>query len=297
MMKNCFHLLQKLKKVWHNPTEDFKDMHNDLIQVALIKVGMNNKEDCTAFEEMKTAINSVFPPSSLSTFVLSNQKTKMAYINEVSSIAAGIRLHAWYSDKAGRFMFDVGKIMKVTLPKVCEDLHDELSDVRKDVEKLQNLLKEKVMKDFPNSDIQFHHEKLLLINAVNYFEFLKILKEDIEEIAIQTYKLDYTFAIQIKELNARLKTGPFTTADKVYPSYKNLAETWKSIQLEGHLLDFYISLFQELKKFSELAKLSEVSAISEVPQSDNNGSTEYEEIIIIHPDDVKNFEQITLEYQ
>ncbi|XP_035214323.1 uncharacterized protein LOC118188061 isoform X4 [Stegodyphus dumicola] len=137
MMKNCFHLLQKLKKVWHNPTEDFKDMHYDLIQLALIKVGMNNKEDCTAFEEMKTAINSIFPPSSLSTFILSNQKTKMAYINEVSSIAAGIRLHAWYSDKAGRFMFDVGKIMKVTLPKVCEDLHDELSDVRKHVEKLQ----------------------------------------------------------------------------------------------------------------------------------------------------------------
>ncbi|XP_035214309.1 uncharacterized protein LOC118188061 isoform X2 [Stegodyphus dumicola] len=148
MMKNCFHLLQKLKKVWHNPTEDFKDMHYDLIQLALIKVGMNNKEDCTAFEEMKTA---------------------------------GIRLHAWYSDKAGRFMFDVGKIMKVTLPKVCEDLHDELSDVRKHVEKLQSLLKEKVIKDFPNSDIQFHHEKRLLINAVNYFEFLKILKKDIEE--------------------------------------------------------------------------------------------------------------------
>ncbi|XP_035214317.1 cilia- and flagella-associated protein 206-like isoform X3 [Stegodyphus dumicola] len=37
--------------------------------------------------------------------------------------------------------------------------------------------------------------------------------------------------------------------------------------------------------------------ISEVPLSDNNDHTEYEEIIIIHPDDVKNFEQITLEYQ
>lgn len=59
------------------------------------------------------AVNSVLPAAELSTLVSNNQKIKVAFINEISSIAAGIRLHAWYSNKAGKFMFDGECIQKL----------------------------------------------------------------------------------------------------------------------------------------------------------------------------------------
>ncbi|GFX42569.1 cilia- and flagella-associated protein 206 [Trichonephila clavipes] len=152
LLRNCFHLLQKLKKVWHNASEDLKEMHNDLIKLILIKEGMEYAGDQTAFDEMRTAVNSVFPPSALSTFVTSSQKTKMAFINEVSSIAAGIRLHAWYSHKAGKFMFDVGRIMKETLPKVCEDLHEEFDTTKKKVQYFRDELLQKVTENLGTDD-------------------------------------------------------------------------------------------------------------------------------------------------
>ncbi|GBM86551.1 Cilia- and flagella-associated protein 206 [Araneus ventricosus] len=298
LLRNCFHLLQKLKKVWHNASEDLKEMHNDLIKLILIKEGMEYQGDHTAFDEMRTAVNSVFPQSALSTFVSSNQKTKMAFINEVSSIAAGIRLHAWYSQKAGKFMFDVGRIMKETLPKVCEDLHEELSIAKEKIEFLRNELLEKITDDAKKDDKEIYHQKLLLIGLVNYYEFIKILKENIDEVAVQTYKLDYTFAIQNRELNTGLKTGPFTKADRVYPLYKDLAKTWKHMQLEGHLLNFYTNLFQDLKKFAERINATGPEDISGIPLIEGNLEQETEEnTITIFPDDVKNFSEITLEFK
>lgn len=54
VMKNCHHLLQKLKKVWHNPTEDFSEMYDELVKFILIKEGMDDKDDSSAFEEIKS---------------------------------------------------------------------------------------------------------------------------------------------------------------------------------------------------------------------------------------------------
>ncbi|CAL1280109.1 unnamed protein product [Larinioides sclopetarius] len=298
LLRNCFHLLQKLKKVWHNASEDLKEMHNDLIKLILIKEGMEYQGDHTAFDEMRTAVNSVFPPSALSTFVSSNQKTKMAFINEVSSIAAGIRLHAWYSQKAGKFMFDVGRIMKETLPKVCEDLHEELSIAKEKIEFLRNGLLEKIAGGTKEDDKEIYHQKLLLMGLVNFYDFIKILKENIDEVAVQTYKSDYTFAIQNRELNTGLKTGPFTKADRVYPMYKDLAKTWKHMQLEGHLLNFYSNLFQDLKKFAERINATGPEDIYGIPLIEDNLEEEADEsTITIFPDDVKNFFEITLEFQ
>ncbi|GIY03811.1 cilia- and flagella-associated protein 206 [Caerostris extrusa] len=129
----------------------------------------------------------------------------MAFINEVSSISAGIRLHAWYSQKAGKFMFDVARIMRETLPKVTEDLHEELSSSKEKIQFLREELLQKVSEDVSEDDKEMFHQKLLLISL-----------ENIDEVAVQTYRLDYTFAVQIKDLNAGLKTGPFTKADRVY---------------------------------------------------------------------------------
>lgn len=53
-MRNCHNLLQKLKKVWHNPTEDFSEMHDDFVKFILIKEGMDDKEDHSAFDEIKS---------------------------------------------------------------------------------------------------------------------------------------------------------------------------------------------------------------------------------------------------
>lgn len=41
-------------------------------------------------------------------------------------------------------------------------------------------------------------------------------KENIDEIATETYRLDYKFTICMKELNSVLKSGPFAKADKAY---------------------------------------------------------------------------------
>ncbi|KAG8179327.1 hypothetical protein JTE90_011591 [Oedothorax gibbosus] len=293
LMRNCFNLLEKLKKVWHNPSEDLKEMHNDLVKLILIKEGMDFKDDPSAFEEMKAALNSVFPTSSLSTFVSSSQKTKMAFINEVSSIAAGIRLHAWYSQKAGKFMFDAGTIMKETLPKVCEDLHEEFNCIKEKVERLRNELL-CVTEETPSTK-ETHHNKLMLIALTNYMDIIKYLKESIDEVAVQTYKLDYSFAVQIKELSSNMKVGPFTKADLIYPHYKNLAKTWKQIQLEGHLLSFYTNLFYDVKKFSE--SLSTVKPIDEIPIKGNCSFEDDGNCTVILPKDVKNFNAITLQYK
>ncbi|GIY88278.1 cilia- and flagella-associated protein 206 [Caerostris darwini] len=287
LLRNCFHLLQKLKKVWHNATEDLKEMHNDLIKLILIKEGMEYQGDHAAFDEMRTAVNSVFPPSALSTFVSSNQKTKMAFINEVSSIAAGIRLHAWYSQKAGKFMFDVARIMKETLPKVTEDIHEELSSSKEKIQFLREELLQKVSEDVSEDDKEMFHQKLLLISL-----------ENIEEVAVQTYRLDYTFTVQVKDLNAGLKTGPFTKADRVYPLYKEIAKTWKHMQLEGHLLNFYTNMFLDLKRLAERINATGPEDDPEIflPE-DNVEEIAKENTTIIYSEDVKNFNEITLEYK
>ncbi|XP_054717215.1 cilia- and flagella-associated protein 206-like isoform X2 [Uloborus diversus] len=300
VLKNCSSLIQKLKKSWHNHTEDFNDMHDDLIKLILIKEGLNDADDQTAFLEMKAAVSSIFPVSALSSFVLSNQKTKMAFINEISSIAAGIRLHSWYSNRAGKFMLDVGKIMKEILPKTCEDVHEEFNAVKKEIEDLQGSLQEKVEAQVSSNNEEFHFQKILLINKTNYYRFLKILKENIDEMAVQTYKLDYAFTVQIKELNSALNSGPFALADQVYPCYKKLSKTWRNVQLEGSLLEFYINLFQELKEFNECVKSIQNDRTDENIINDNvpeNYNSDEEKTITIFPEDVKNFADISLEFE
>ncbi|XP_055950675.1 cilia- and flagella-associated protein 206-like isoform X2 [Argiope bruennichi] len=298
LLRNCFHLLQKLKKVWHNASEDLRDMHNDLVRLILIKEGMEYQGDRAAFDEMRTAVNCVFPPSALSTFVTSNQKTKMAFINEVSSISAGIRLYSWYSKQTGKFMFNVRKIMEEILPKVMEDCHEEVSITKEKIEFLRNELMEKVTEDLKKDDREIYHQKLLLIGLVNYFEFIKILKENIDEVAVQTYKLDYSFTVQIKEINICSKTGPFSRGDRINPLYKELAKIWKHIQLEGHLLNFYTNLFQDVRRFAERIIATGPEDISDIPLIEDNYEQETEEkTITILPDDVKNFSEITLEFK
>ncbi|PRD32388.1 UNVERIFIED_CONTAM: hypothetical protein NCL1_20635 [Trichonephila clavipes] len=136
----------------------------------------------------------------------------------------------------------VGRIMKETLPKVCEDLHEEFDTTKKKVQYFRDELLQKVTENLGTDDKETYFQKLFLISL-----------ENIDEVAVQTYRLDYTFAIQIKEINTNLKSGPFNKADTIYPLYKDLAKTWKQMQLEGHLLNFYVNLFQDLKKFTEFS--------------------------------------------
>ena len=60
--KNCHHLLQKLKKVWHNPSEDFTEMYDELVKFILIKEGMDDKEDSSAFDEIKSKRKRIYIP-------------------------------------------------------------------------------------------------------------------------------------------------------------------------------------------------------------------------------------------
>ncbi|XP_015924354.3 cilia- and flagella-associated protein 206 isoform X1 [Parasteatoda tepidariorum] len=288
VMKKCSHLIQKLS----NPSEDLKDFQKDLIKLILIKEGMADQNDTLAFHEMKTAVNSIFPSSAISTFVSSNQRTKIAFINEISSIAAGIRLHNWYGQKAGKFMLDVGKVMREILPQMNEDLFEDLTNTNSEIERLEEIL----LDDGERRE----YEKRCLIFLRNYYKYIKMIKESVQEVAVHTYKLDYAFSVQLKELEVALKTGPFTKADKVYPSYKDISKTWQNIQMEGRILSFYSTLYEELKTFAlkfydlELRTTPELSQSSVELNYKNGCEIETQRLM---PNDVKNFYKITLEFQ
>lgn len=54
ILKNSNFLNQKLKKVFHDQSEDFSEMHDDLVRLILIREEMDDKDDQSAFNEMKS---------------------------------------------------------------------------------------------------------------------------------------------------------------------------------------------------------------------------------------------------
>lgn len=295
--KNYSKLLLKLKNLWHIPPENFQEIHNDIIKFTLIKEEMDNSEDHLAFEEMKTAMERIFPISELPTFVARKSESKLKFLNSISEIAAGIRLHAWYNNKAGEHMFDVCKIMKGMLMKIVEDLHEEYNEIKTKIESLQRNLKVSVLEDNANEDVELFHQKLLLINLTTYYSFLKLLMEDIDAITVNIYKLDYTFAIQINELNKCLKVGVYAEVQEAFPWYRDIAKTWKDMHMENRLLTFYIDLFKKFQPFAQQALSSKLNNAIKIPKIGEKAESKDEKAIIIPSESTKNFEEITLEYQ
>lgn len=86
--------------------EDLEGLYRKIVSAILLRSGLGSPTDISVVREATAALQSVFPPVELGTFISMNKKDKERQLIELSHIVTGIRLFNKECGKGGEGIDD-----------------------------------------------------------------------------------------------------------------------------------------------------------------------------------------------
>ncbi len=86
--------------------EDLESLYRKIVSAILLRSGLGSPTDISVVREATAALQSVFPPIELGTFMAMNKKDKERQLVELSLIVTGIRLFNKECGKGGEGIDD-----------------------------------------------------------------------------------------------------------------------------------------------------------------------------------------------
>ncbi|RVE71023.1 hypothetical protein OJAV_G00070520 [Oryzias javanicus] len=229
-------------------------VYSRIITYILLQSSMGSPTDVDSVQEVKAALQSIFPQSELRSFMILPKKKKEEQLQELAMISTGIRLFNNASqNREGEF--DIRELMptvlKDALSSTGETIRKELSETRTLAWKFTAVL-EKLTQRSRQSRRSEDPVVLLrqaLYNVRAHEGFLKVLLTDAFSCEKVVELLQTDLSSQLKILTETLKPSETPPAQRVISSFKALSSTWSRLLDEAQLLNFLHNITVNLRPF------------------------------------------------
>ncbi|KAF0029453.1 hypothetical protein F2P81_018558 [Scophthalmus maximus] len=234
--------------------EELDALYRKIVTYILLRSAMGSPTHGDTVQEATAALQSVFPPTELGTFMVLLKKEKEQQLRELTMVVTGIRLFNKVS-KGGAEETDLDEpmpqVLKETLPVVSKSIEEELSASQSLAwkytaaqEKLTNSDSQPEERDAPAVSL-----KQALSNVRQHEVFLKMLLADAHLCARHVELLQTELSSQMKLLRETVQSKTAVPTAKVFPLFKALSKAWSGLQDEGELLSILRNITLNLKPF------------------------------------------------
>ncbi|CAB1435296.1 unnamed protein product [Pleuronectes platessa] len=264
--------------------EELDALYRKIITYIVLRSCMGSPTDDKTLQEATAALQSVFPPTELGTFMVLSKKEKEKQLNELTMIVTGIRIFNKASRKRGEET-DLRELMpdvlNESLPVISNSMEKELS-----AQALYNIRQHEV--------------------------FLKMLQADACLCAKRVEFLQTELTSQMKLLKETVQSKTAVPTANVFPLFKALSDVWSGLRDEAELLSILNNIKLSLqplitsqaKHFSE-AYLDDLLEASEVKTDEQRLTESSDERIIqaemktqewLLPEATSSFNDLLLQY-
>uniref|UniRef100_A0A8D3DFA0 Cilia- and flagella-associated protein 206 n=1 Tax=Scophthalmus maximus TaxID=52904 RepID=A0A8D3DFA0_SCOMX len=236
--------------------EELDALYRKIVTYILLRSAMGSPTHGDTVQEATAALQSVFPPTELGTFMVLLKKEKEQQLRELTMVVTGIRLFNKVS-KGGAEETDLDEpstVLKETLPVVSKSIEEELSASQSLAwkytaaqEKLTNSDSQPEERDAPAVSL-----KQALSNVRQHEVFLKMLL--VRYPTPQPYLFYYFHCLVLVVKHVVLHFWSNATIVSFshivfQPLFKALSKAWSGLQDEGELLSILRNITLNLKPF------------------------------------------------
>ncbi|XP_062247204.1 cilia- and flagella-associated protein 206 [Platichthys flesus] len=297
--------------------EELDALYRKIITYIVLRSGMGSPTDDKTLQEAAAALQSVFPPTELGTFIVLSKKEKEKQLNELTMIVTGIRIFNKASRKRGEET-DLRELMpdvlNESLPVISNSMEKELSASQSLAWKYTAVLEKLMDSDHQPEELDVSSILLrqALYNIRQHEVFLKMLLADACLCAKRVEFLQTELSSQMKLLKETVQSKTAVPTANVFPLFKALSDVWSGLRDEAELLSILNNINLSLqplitsqaKHFSE-AYLDDLLEASEVKTDEQRLTESSDERIIqaemktqewLLPEATSSFNDLLLQY-
>ncbi|XP_035015010.1 cilia- and flagella-associated protein 206 [Hippoglossus stenolepis] len=297
--------------------EELDALYRKIITYIVLRSGMGSPTDDNTLQEATAALQSVFPPTELGTFMVLLKKEKEKQLNELTMIVTGIRIFNKASRKRGEET-DLRELMpdflNGSLPVISNSIEKELSASQSLAWKYTAVLEKLTDSDHQPEELDVSSVllKQALYNIRQHEVFLKMLLADACLCAKHVEFLQTELSSQMKLLKETVQSKTAVPTANVFPLFKALSDVWSGLRDEAELLSILNNIKLSLQPlltsqaniFSE-AYLDDLLEASEVKTDEQRLTESSDERIIqaemktqewLLPEATTSFNDLLLQY-
>ncbi|XP_057209580.1 cilia- and flagella-associated protein 206 isoform X1 [Triplophysa rosa] len=228
--------------------EELHHLYTKIASYIIQRSNLGSNTDFNTVRETTAALQSVFPPSELSTFMSLLKQDKEEQLKELTLIVSGIRLFNKSNSRGGEAIRDVPAVLNETLPAAAADVERELAACQRLAWQYTALL-EKIIEQDTDCPVQPHVLKHSLYNTRQHEAFLKIILADMILCAREVTRLQSDLTSRMKLVQDTVHSMSAVPTSQVFPHFTALAEMWAGLEGEKMLLSMLTSAASGLRGF------------------------------------------------
>ena len=292
--------------------EELDSLYRKIVMFVLLHSGIGSPNDIVALKESTAAIQSVFPQSELGPFMSMSSQDKEQQLKELCQIVPGIRLFNRDSKKGGEGIEDLPVLFQQLYPAARQELLDSLESISSLSHRLTacaELLNEDNGQHF--SRREYTNIKDSLVNTRQNEAFLQVLLTDLDTASTNVELAQTRFETGMASLREVVHSKSAVPTEIVYPLFMAVSREWTNFQDELVLFSVLSNVHTNMKQFCKVpADLVAKDSIKQLLESakvltDEQRRTAevpivntalYPNVEFIFPENLKNFEQVPLEF-
>lgn len=291
--------------------EDLESLYRKIVSAILLRSGLGSPTDISVVREATAALQSVFPPIELGTFMAMSKRDKERQMIELSHIVTGIRLFNKECGKGGEGIDDLPAILNQAVPATTEEIDKVIDHTLKCANRYTAVLESNPAQMFGN-----HPRKTLtdaLVNVRQHEICLKTLLHDIINCAKNVENLQIQLAQRLDQLKSTVQSKTAIPTAQVYPQFIQLATIWIGFQDELVLISVLSNVLYNLEPFAMnhrqifneefilpfLTNLTVKSDVERIKERDNErvNPNDLDAFEWLFPETTLNFEKLNLAFK
>ncbi|NXU09326.1 CF206 protein, partial [Pardalotus punctatus] len=232
--------------------EEMKNVYQRIVTYVLLHSGLGSPTDIEAVREATAALQSVFPPTEMITFISHSKKDKEQQLKDLAMIVTGICLYNKKCQKGGSGIDNLPAILNEAIPSATERIDEHLNSCHLLSHRYTALLESMQGDSCRYSHLCAFKLKEAVFNFRQYEAFLCILLSDAITSAQEVESLNVQFEAAVMVLKNTMQDKTHIDSKEVFPLFIELSKLWTSFQDEMLLLRFLTNMTDNLKQFSEI---------------------------------------------
>ncbi|NWV32320.1 CF206 protein, partial [Grantiella picta] len=232
--------------------EEMENLYQRIVTYVLLSSGLGSPRDIEAVREATAALQSVFSPTEMITFISHSKKDKEQQLKDFAMLVTGIRLYNKECQKGGSGIDDLPAILNEAIPSATQTVDEHLTSCHLLAYRYTALLESMQGDRYRHSQLYAFKLKEALFNFRQYEAFLCILLSDAITSAQEVESLNVQFEAAMMILKNTMQDKTSIDSKEVFPLFVELSKLWTSYQDERLLLSFLTNMIDNLQQFSEI---------------------------------------------
>lgn len=227
--------------------EELQNLYRRIVAYILLESGLGSPTDMAIVRETTTALQSVFPPQELGTFLEFSKREKERHLAELTRIVSGIRL---FNKKNGtgssRGIEDLPIIIQDAINPSLIEVEAERQNAQKLAEHYTAIIMSDTFDPAAENMDKIHDA---LYNIAQWEVFLRIIYNELVKSSHQVDTLTEKLNAAFECIQNAVQQRTAVPTNQVYPLFIKLSELWTFFQEEIVLLSVFQNIRQNAKEF------------------------------------------------